>query len=50
MWQMMEIVKTDVSSDRLLEPDFFLMLIPSLCMGVISLAASYQLFKCADIN
>lgn len=50
MWQMMEIVKTDVSSDRLLEPDFFLMLIPSLCMGVISLAAAYQLFKRADIN
>lgn len=50
MWQMLEMIQTDLSSNRLLEPDFFLMLIPSLCMGVISLAVAYQLFKRTDIN
>lgn len=50
MSQMLEMIKTDLSSNRLLEPDFFLMLVPSLCMGVISLAVAYQLFKRTDIN
>lgn len=50
MWQMMEMIRTDLSSNRLLEPDFFLMLIPSLCMGVISLVVAYHLFKRTDIN
>lgn len=50
MWQMLEMVKTDLSSNRLLEPNFFLMLIPSLCMGVVSLVMAYQLFKRTDIN
>ena len=50
MWQMFEMIRTDLSSNRLLEPDFFLMLVPSLCMGAISLTVAYQLFKRTDIN
>ena len=50
MWQMLRMSETDLSSNRLLEPDFFLMLVPSLCMGVISLVVAYQLFKRTDIN
>lgn len=50
MSQMSEMIRTDLSSNRLLEPDFFLMLVPSLCMGVISLVVAYQLFKRTDIN
>lgn len=50
MWQMLEMIETEPSSNRLLEPGFFLMLVPSLCMGVVSLVVSYQLFKRTDIN
>lgn len=50
MWQMLKMVETDLSSNQLLEPNFFLMLIPSLCMGAISLIVAYQLFKRTDIN
>ncbi len=50
MWQMLDMAGTDSSSDRLLEPGFLLLLLPSLCMGAISLIVAYQLFKRADIN
>lgn len=43
-------IPTGASSDRLLEPGFFLMLLPSLCMGAVSLIVAYQVFKRVDIN
>jgi len=50
MWEMLNMARTAASSDRLLSADFALMLIPSICLGVISLLAAYLLFRKADIN
>ena len=50
MWKMTEMIRTGPSSDRLLSTEFLVMLLPSLCIGIISLITAYRLFQRADIN